>query len=85
MEGCARSEKPEGYRPGDLNGDGQIDVSDVVLLARFVTEDKTVKVSGVGILNADVDGNGNAGIEDITIILQYIARIIRVFPVDATN
>lgn len=81
ISGKAVSEKPEGYRPGDLNGDGQIDVSDVVLLARFVTEDKTVKVSGVGILNADVDGNGNAGIEDITLMLQYIARIIRVFPV----
>ena len=79
------SPKPEGYHPGDLNGDGQVDVSDVVLLARFLTEDKDVVISSIGVINADVDGNGNAGIEDVTLMLQYIARIIRVFPVDATN
>ena len=75
------SPKPEGYHPGDLNGDGQVDVSDVVLLARFLTEDKDVVISSIGVINADVDGNGNAGIEDVTLMLQYIARIIRVFPV----
>lgn len=75
-------DKPAGYHPGDLNGDGQIDVSDAVLLARFVAEDSSAKISSVGILNADVDGNGNAGSEDIVLILQFIAKRIKVFPVD---
>lgn len=76
------SSKPAGYHPGDLNGDGSVDVSDAVLLARFVAEDRTAVISSIGILNADVDGSGNAGMEDITLILQYIAKIIRAFPVD---
>ena len=78
-----RRQHPEGYRPGDLNGDGQIDVSDVVLLARFVTADSTATVTDIGRLNADVNGDGNADMTDVTLILQYIAKIIRVFPVSA--
>ena len=74
--------KPAGYHPGDLNGDGSIDVSDAVLLARFVAEDATAEISTIGLLNADVDGNGNPGMEDVILILKYIARCIRVFPVD---
>ena len=75
-------DKPAGYHPGDLNGDGHIDVSDAVLLARFVAEDASAKISAIGILNADVDGNGNAGSEDIVLILQYIAKRIKEFPVN---
>lgn len=76
------SDKPAGYHPGDLNGDGVVDVSDAVLLARFVAEDKDAKISSIGILNADVDGSGNAGSEDIVLILQFIAKRIKAFPVD---
>ena len=81
VSGKAASDKPEGYNPGDLNGDGMIDVSDAVLLARFVAEDATANITRLGILNADVDGNGNAESDDIILILQFICKKIKVFPV----
>ena len=77
-----RKNRPEGYHPGDLNGDDRIDVSDAVLLARFAAEDVSAKITDLGVLNADVNGDGNADINDVVLILQYIARKITVFPVD---
>ncbi|HAG12825.1 MAG TPA: glycosyl hydrolase family 9, cellulase [Ruminococcus sp.] len=64
---------------GDVNEDSDIDVSDAVLLARFLAEDSTATISTTGLLNADTNKNGNPDKEDIVQILRYIAMFISEF------
>ncbi len=54
----------------------RVDVSDAVLLARFVAEDASAKVSTQGKLNADVNANGKPDSEDTVKILRFIAKLI---------
>ena len=61
---------------GDVTLDGSIDVSDAVLLARYLNSDANAKVKDVGLANADADKNGTVDGEDINKILMYIAKII---------
>ena len=68
---------------GDANIDGAVDISDAVLTSRFINADKNAVVTDSGLQNADVDGDGAVGTEDVTVMLQYIARTIRVFPANA--
>ena len=54
----------------------RVDVSDAVLLARFVAEDSEAKVSAQGKKNADVNGNGKPDADDTVKILKFIAKMI---------
>ncbi|MBR6717996.1 MAG: endo-1,4-beta-xylanase [Oscillospiraceae bacterium] len=63
-------------KTGDANCDGAVDVSDAVMIARFVNSDRSLVISDQGIANADFDGNGQTDTDDITAILKMIARII---------
>ena len=76
------NEKPEGYLPGDANGDGEVDVSDAVLLARYANEDKEANISDLGRLNGDVNGDGQTDMFDVTDIVMFIARRITKFKVE---
>ena len=62
---------------GDVNCDQKIDVSDAVLLARFLTADKNAVVTEAGIQHADVDKNGKQDSDDLTMLLRFIAKKIR--------
>ena len=64
---------------GDVNEDTAVDVEDVVLLARFLTEDETAVVSRTGALNADVNRNGTPDSDDASKILCFIAKLIGEF------
>ena len=75
---------PEGYQPGDANGDGAVDVSDAVLIARFAVGDVSAKIKDIGVLNGDVNGDGNTDIQDVTFVLMFIAKRITLFPVEET-
>ena len=68
--------QPQAGLRGDVNEDGAVDVEDVVLLARFLTEDGEAVVSGQGKLNADVNDNGAPDTDDCPQILKYIAKLI---------
>ena len=61
---------------GDVTCDNVVDVSDAVLLARFLNSDANAKVSDTGRANADADKNGTVEGDDVTQILKYIAKII---------
>ena len=80
--GTGTNEKPEGYLPGDANGDGEVDVSDAVLLARYANEDKEANISDLGRLNGDVNGDGQTDMFDVTDIVMFIARRITKFKVE---
>lgn len=70
------TEPPQTLLRGDVNLSGKVDVSDAVLLARFLAEDKTAIISQQGMTNADADKNGAVENEDIVVLLKYIAKII---------
>ena len=61
--------------PYDINCDGSVDVSDVVLLCRFIVADKDLVVSDAMVAKMDVDGNGKTEPDDATKILRKIARL----------
>ena len=61
---------------GDVDCSGNVDVSDAVLLARFLAEDKEAVVTDQGKVNADVNKDGTPAQDDITMILRAIALLI---------
>ena len=61
---------------GDISCDGVTDISDAVMLARFLAEDTGVQPSEQGLANADCDGAAGVTTDDLTAILRFIARII---------
>ncbi|MBP0989121.1 MAG: dockerin type I repeat-containing protein, partial [Oscillospiraceae bacterium] len=60
---------------GDVNTDGAVDVSDVVLRARFTAEDASAVISQRGMALADVNGDGQRNQDDVIAILRIIAKI----------
>ncbi|MBR5363536.1 MAG: leucine-rich repeat protein [Oscillospiraceae bacterium] len=67
---------PAEYARGDVNGDGSIDVTDAILLARFCAEDPTVRITSEGMRAADADRSGNISLEDVVTILKIIVKLI---------
>lgn len=68
---------PETNVRGDANGDGTLDVSDAVLASRILVEDTDAKISDQGLLNADIDRSGKLDPADITLMLQVIAKKVK--------
>lgn len=60
---------------GDVSCDGAIDVSDAVLLARFLAEDTSAKITDNGIASADINSDGSINGDDVLTILKIIAKI----------
>ena len=63
---------------GDVDCNGDVNVADAVLLARFLAEDKEATVSAQGKLNAQCydDGTEDITTDDLGAILEYLAGII---------
>lgn len=72
----AGSETAAGIK-GDTNCDGKFNVSDAVLAARVAAEDKTAAVTAEGLANADVDGKEGLSIDDVTVLLQALAGLVK--------
>lgn len=64
------------YQLGDVNCDERVDVSDAVLLSRFVAEDASANITASGKKAADADQSGHIDLDDVVFILQIIAKII---------
>lgn len=60
---------------GDFNCDGTADVSDAVLLARYLNADKLVQVTDQGLCNAELDGQDGISPDDLDLLLKRIARL----------
>lgn len=60
---------------GDVNCDSSVDVSDAVLLARFVAEDKTAVITESGKENADANNKDGLTSDDVVTILRIIAKL----------
>lgn len=59
------------YRPGDINGDGTVDVNDALLLLNYVCDLRKDEVKG----NPDVNGDGKVNNKDVVILLRYICKV----------
>lgn len=67
----AETEEPEA-KPGDLSGDGQLTVSDMALLARYIVGDSAVS-DNVDKTIADVNGDGEVNIMDLVYLYKLVA------------
>lgn len=61
---------------GDVDEDGEVGLSDAILLARYAAEDVAVNIKQQGIANADCNADGSIGGQDVVLILQVIAKLI---------
>lgn len=62
---------------GDTDCNKTVDVSDAVLIARWLAEDAGATVTAQGRLNADVNASGAPDTEDVTLILKIIAKLVK--------
>lgn len=56
---------------GDVNGDGKLDISDVISVLQLSADWKDVKIVDLAV--ADADGNGMVNISDVILLLKKIA------------
>lgn len=61
---------------GDVNVDNIVDISDVILLSRYVAEDVKATVTQEGLRNADVNQDSVYTGADVAIIIKMIAKLI---------
>ena len=61
---------------GDVNLDDSVDVSDAVLLARYLNSDSSAKITDQGLRNAEVHLDGKITTDDLTDILRIIAKLL---------
>ena len=62
---------------GDANGDNQRTIGDAILMARVLAEDWNAEISDEGLERADIDGINDLTKEDLTLLLQILANIIK--------
>lgn len=60
---------------GDVNCNGEVEIGDVVLLARYVAQDAGAPITPQGVQNADCDKNQVVDSSDITAICRYLAHL----------
>lgn len=63
---------------GDINGDGRIDVNDVVLVMRHTLGMNSL--DGERKVRADVNGDGAVNVQDVSLIMQKSLGLINNFP-----
>ena len=61
---------------GDANLDCTVDVSDAVLASKFVSGDSSAVITDQGKQNADLNSDGNLTLDDVTVILKKIAKLM---------
>lgn len=60
--------------PGDVDVNQVIDISDAVLLARYVLDDPTAMLTRAGVENADANSDGDIDSEDVLYIVRMVAN-----------
>lgn len=78
---CANAAAPFAFGAdvvkGDMNGDGAVAVGDLILLARYISQDGTVQTETYpGLQYADVTGDGLSDAADLTQFGNYLAGLI---------
>ncbi len=66
------SDKTDPVLYGDINGDDQIDITDLLKLSLFLLKDTAFNETSL--TAADVSGDGNVDIADLAVMKQYICK-----------
>jgi hypothetical protein len=67
---------------GDANCDGNVDISDVVALRRYLTNSTKFPLTAQGLLNADVQNNGGGlNAQDAVAIQQFVFKVVTELPI----
>ncbi|MGN0647795.1 MAG: dockerin type I repeat-containing protein, partial [Oscillospiraceae bacterium] len=66
---------PNTKKRGDVNCDGFVKVDDVILLNRYLTEDVAAVITAQGMINGEMNGDGNVNANDATAILRVVAGL----------
>lgn len=61
---------------GDVDESGLVDVSDAVLLARYLVEDSAAQITDQGYANADADASGKVDSDDVIRIVKMVAKLV---------
>ncbi len=64
---------------GDIDGDGEVTIVDVIELSQFLMGSGTLTAQGTA--NADVDQNGSLNSTDTLYIVQYLVKLLPSLPV----
>ena len=67
-----------GGTPGDVNGDGSINVQDIILVVNMILDDDYSAI-------ADLNGDGSVNVQDIILIMNMILGRVNNDVGDATN
>lgn len=68
------------YVAGDVNGDGKIDVRDVVLAQKHVLKIQYPPLTAVQLSAADVNGDGEIDVSDVVAIMKIALGLIESYP-----
>lgn len=72
----AATTAPSGdFLAGDVDCNGIVEINDVVLLARYVAQDDTVKITVQGVANGDYNQDGSVDSTDITAVCRQLAHL----------
>lgn len=69
-----------GIKPGDMNGDGKINITDITRVAAYVAG--KIQLSDEMLKIADVDKNGKVDKEDILLISGKVKGQVKYFPAE---
>jgi hypothetical protein len=61
---------------GNANCKDGTDISDAVLIARYIVQDKAAVITDQGLANADLTHDGNVDGEDLSRLMLFLGRII---------
>lgn len=59
---------------GDVNGDGEIDITDATMIQKALAE--LIQLTDEQKIAADTTGDGNITIDDVTMVQKYVAEMI---------
>ena len=72
----AATTTPSGdFLAGDVDCNGVVEINDAVLLARYVAQDDTVKITVQGVANGDYNQDGSVDSTDITAVCRQLAHL----------
>ena len=65
-------------KPGDVNGDGEVDANDLTALSRHIAQIETLTDATL-LKNADVTGDNKVNADDLVLLARYVSKIINSF------
>ncbi len=63
------------YIAGDIDNNGEVDITDVIMLGRYMNENSAFLLPDEGLGNVDMDDSGTLDAIDMDMLVKHIARV----------